>query len=108
MRRAALLGAWLLPAIALACPVCGLPPQETRWAYQLMSVIMSLLPLAMIGGGIAFLVYRVKKAEAAEQALLQPKPPAEPVRAPASPGDAAPAPLTRPFGAPSPDGRGMV
>jgi len=90
MGRAGALASLLLPALALACPVCGLPPEETKWAYQLMSVVMSLLPLAMIGGGIAFLVHRVKKAEA-EQAL-PPRAPegAGPMAVQAAPPDAAP------------------
>ncbi len=87
MRRAWLLAAvWLTPALALACPVCGQPPQQTRWAYQLMSVILSLLPLAMIGGTITFIVKRVQRLEREEAALGAPAP------VPAPPPSPAPAP----------------
>ena len=56
----------LMPAPALACPVCGLAGTgESGWAYLAGTIMLSVLPLGMIGG-VAFWVYRrVQKAETA-------------------------------------------
>jgi hypothetical protein len=44
------------PASALACPVCGLVgTSDNTWAYQAMSVMLTLLPLAMIGATVWWL-----------------------------------------------------
>jgi hypothetical protein len=98
MRNAWLtLAVWLTPVLALACPVCGQPPQATRWAYQLMSVILSLLPLAMVGGTVYYLVLRVRASEREETALPNPAaaapvpaPPPSPALPGASVGEVAP------------------
>jgi hypothetical protein len=38
------------PASALACPVCGfIGTSDNTWAYQAMSAMLTLLPLAMVG-----------------------------------------------------------
>lgn len=55
------------PVIALACDSCGGGNSnnnyQTKWAYQLMSAMLSLLPLVFIGSMIAFIVYKVRQAE---------------------------------------------
>jgi nitric oxide reductase large subunit len=52
------LGIFGTPARALACPVCGLGGTQDNWmAYGAMSVILSVLPLGMIGS-LAFWAYR--------------------------------------------------
>jgi hypothetical protein len=64
----AVLGLVLAPAPAWACPVCGLAgPGDNGWAYALMSVILSALPLGMIGGTV-FWVYRRSTATHEEPA----------------------------------------
>ena len=56
MRRprlfAALLAAVLvsLPAIAAACPVCGVGNGRNKMAFFITTIFLSLLPLAFIGG----------------------------------------------------------
>jgi hypothetical protein len=39
-----------LPVVAAACPVCGAATENNRMAYLGMTIFMSLLPLAGIGG----------------------------------------------------------
>ncbi|MFN7142790.1 MAG: hypothetical protein ACK4YP_03370 [Myxococcota bacterium] len=46
-----------LVAAAWACPVCGAPGATNGHAYVAMTVMLSLLPLAFIGG-VAYWVYR--------------------------------------------------
>ena len=57
--RAVSIAAGLLtatPASALACPVCGLiGTSDNTWAYQAMSAMLTLLPLAMIGATVWWL-----------------------------------------------------
>ncbi len=82
MRRAALIAASFLPAVAAACDSCGggnpNNNYQTKWAYQLMSAILSLLPLMFIGSVIVFIVHKVRQAEREETArlarLIAPKP----------------------------------
>ena len=71
MRNLAFVVAFLAPALAAACPVCGTGPERTRAAYVAMTAVMSLLPLAVIGA-LAFLAYR--RIRAAERARLEPAP----------------------------------
>ncbi len=48
----------LTPAAALACPVCGLAGTQDNWgAYRAMTVMLSALPLGMIGG-LVFYLYK--------------------------------------------------
>ncbi|MEW6431142.1 MAG: hypothetical protein AB1730_06500 [Myxococcota bacterium] len=56
----------LLPGAALACPVCGVPSEQGQGAYLFMTPIMSLLPLALLGGVVAWVVVRVRHADRAE------------------------------------------
>ena len=61
------LGLWLAPALAQACAVCmGGQEEESQWAFILMTVFMSGLPLAMIGGLAWFVrrAYRQREARA--------------------------------------------
>ena len=41
-----------LPAAAWACPVCFDPTAQNQTAYLASTIFMSLLPLALIGGGL--------------------------------------------------------
>lgn len=56
--------------LTLACSVCGAGQDGTEWAYLAMTGVVSLTPLAMIGG-VALWLYRASKARDAE---AQPKP----------------------------------
>ena len=62
------------PLIAAACDSCGGGNSnnnyQTKWAYELMSAVLSLLPLAFIGSVIAFIVYKVRQSEREETAQL--------------------------------------
>lgn len=62
-RLLALVGALLAlaPHAALACPVCFAAEQRRLDAYVGTSVLLSLLPLAAIGG-IAVVIYRRSRA----------------------------------------------
>lgn len=88
MRRLATRSAAALCALAaapaLACPVCGETYGPARWAYFVMTLILSLLPLALIGGVIGAVVIRARRAEA-EAARAQPAP-RPPAPAPGRPG----------------------
>lgn len=56
----------LAAGAAWACPVCGLPSEQGQGAYIAMTAVMSLLPLALLGGAVAWVVLRVKRADEAE------------------------------------------
>ncbi|MBK8995658.1 MAG: hypothetical protein IPM35_07915 [Myxococcales bacterium] len=65
-RLAALVAACLVllaPALALACPVCGVGSEANRRAFVGSTIFLSLLPLAMIGGLVGYAVWRVRKQE---------------------------------------------
>lgn len=47
----------LLAAAAFACPVCGQPLENNQTNYLVMTIVLSLLPLGMMGG-VGFWVYR--------------------------------------------------
>lgn len=66
MRWITTVGALVLaaPAPIAACAVCGLNgTRDNGLAYLAMTVVMSGLPLAMIGG-VVFWVYRRSKTQA--------------------------------------------
>src|SRR6266508_1187795 len=45
-----------MPASALACPVCALVgTRNNTWAYQAMTAMLTLLPLAMVGATVWWL-----------------------------------------------------
>lgn len=54
---------FLAPAAAVACPVCGQGREGTAAALLVMTIIMSALPLLMIGGVVAYAVRRARLAE---------------------------------------------
>lgn len=62
MRAIAFFSVLLFSAVALACPVCG-AATDTKGTYQAMTVVMSLLPLAMMGSVVGFIAFRVRRAE---------------------------------------------
>jgi hypothetical protein len=52
---------------ALACAVCGAGDEPQRGTYVVMSVVISLLPLAMLGGIVGYVVMKHRAAEREEQ-----------------------------------------
>ena len=74
-RRVVSIAASLLtaaPASALACPVCGfIGTSDNTWAYQAMSAMLTLLPLAMIGAGVWWLVRLAARAATERQSATQ-------------------------------------
>jgi hypothetical protein len=51
------------PASALACPVCGfIGTSDNTWAYQAMSAMLTLLPLAMVGAIVWWLARLAARA----------------------------------------------
>lgn len=76
-RFAAALSVWVAaficatPALALACPVCFGANEANRQAFLGATVFMSLFPLALIGGLVAFLVLRFRAAEAEEHPVAR-------------------------------------
>ncbi len=77
MRRLGALAAALWGAAAAACPVCGLgASDQSQGAYIGMSIVISLVPLACIGGIAAWVALRMRahrKAEEAAQAQEGPR-----------------------------------
>lgn len=47
-------------AVAQACSVCGVAKEEARTAYYATTAVMSLAPLAMIGGLVFYLIKKLK------------------------------------------------
>ena len=69
-----------VPALALACPVCGLAGTEgNATAYRVMTALMSALPLLMIGGIFVWVRGRVAADESGDT-------PDRPGRSPGPPG----------------------
>lgn len=57
------------PSVALACPVCGTAgANDNGWAYFAMTIVLSGLPLGMMGG-VGYWVYR---HSAADDAVVSP------------------------------------
>lgn len=54
---------WLVPRISAACSVCYGGEEETRTAFILTTVFLSVLPLAMIGSLVWWLWRAVSRAE---------------------------------------------
>jgi hypothetical protein len=72
-RRIAFLAATLLaavltslPALALACPSCGVGNGRNKMAFFVTTVFLSLLPLALIGAGLFWLARRGRAFIASE------------------------------------------
>ena len=52
------------PASALACPVCALVgTRNNTWAYQAMTAVLTLLPLAMVGATVWWLARLAARAD---------------------------------------------
>jgi hypothetical protein len=62
------------PAVAFACPVCFSGEDEARHAYVEAALLMTILPLATIGGFVWWIRRRIRAHEAEEA------PPPRPVR----------------------------
>ena len=58
----------LMSGAALACPVCGYATKEQEWSFLLATAFMTLTPLALVGGVVAYVVVQLKKHEAAQAA----------------------------------------
>lgn len=67
--------ALLLPRLALACPVCVAAEERTMTAYYATTVVLSLLPLLLIGS-LAWVVYKRASTHAAraDQPSAAPQP----------------------------------
>jgi hypothetical protein len=79
--RAALLAAALLlaPRVSQACAVCMSGREEaSQWAFIGTTIVLSLLPLGLIGGVVFWIRRRVRQMEADEArrrvAALSPEP----------------------------------
>ena len=60
------------PASALACPVCALiGPSDNTWAYQAMSAMLTLLPLAMIGATVWWLARLAARADTEQHSATE-------------------------------------
>jgi hypothetical protein len=56
------------PGSALACPVCALVgTSNNTWAYQAMSAMLTLLPLAMVGAIVWWLTRFAARADTEHQ-----------------------------------------
>ena len=64
-----LLCAALVPDAASACSVCYVGAEESRKAFLLTTVLLSLLPLGMVGTFAWWFWRRVQDAEAVDRAL---------------------------------------
>jgi hypothetical protein len=53
----------LLSSPAFACAVCGGGYDPAKGSYVVMSAIISLLPLAMLGGILAWVIVRSRAAD---------------------------------------------
>lgn len=68
--RILLLAAFLLPALpgaASACAVCFDTTAENRMAFMVTTVILSLLPLGMVGGAGVWLRRRSRELDEQER-----------------------------------------
>ena len=73
------------PGSALACAVCGTMGMENNSGASFgMTIIMSLLPLCMMGGVVYWVSRRVAAAEAASMPHQVPAPSSVPTPYPAS------------------------
>ena len=55
---------WLLPDLAAACPVCfQTTSEENRLAFLVTTALLTLLPLAAVGGLGAYLWWAARRRE---------------------------------------------
>ncbi len=67
MRALAATALALGPSLAHACAVCGAGEDDpARGAYVVMTLVISALPLGMLGGLVGYLVWKAKAAARAE------------------------------------------
>ena len=60
------------PGSALACPVCALVgTSNNTWAYQAMSAMLTLLPLAMVGATVWWLTRLAARADTEHRPATQ-------------------------------------
>jgi len=60
------------PGSALACPVCALVgTSNNTWAYQAMSAMLTLLPLAMVGATVWWLTRLAARADTERPSATQ-------------------------------------
>lgn len=59
----------VLSSPAFACAVCGAGEDRTQESYLAMTIVISLLPLAMLAGIVGWVVYRYRAAEREEKAV---------------------------------------
>ena len=64
----ALAASALAPAIARACAVCAGRDESLGWVMFVSSLALSMLPLALIGGGVWYLRRRARQLAVAEEA----------------------------------------
>jgi hypothetical protein len=60
----------LLAEVAFACPVCGFGQDKARGAFIATTVIMTFIPLTMIGGLLVWLRQRSLRAARDETKVL--------------------------------------
>jgi hypothetical protein len=66
----------IAPASALACPVCALVgTSNNTWAYQAMTGMLTVLPLAMIGAAVWWLARLAARADASVTRIDDPDTP---------------------------------
>lgn len=72
MRLAAAALLALSPAVALACPVCGQGREGSAAALLVMTIILSALPLLMIGSVVGYAVHRARRAQGPAAPVVAP------------------------------------
>ncbi len=67
-----LTAAWVLlsPELASACAVCFDPNEESKASFLIMTIVMSLLPLGLIGGTLLWLRRRARALQHEAEGLL--------------------------------------
>ncbi len=55
--------------LLLACAVCGAGEDRASGPLLVMTIIISLLPLGMLGGVIGYIAYKSKRAAAEQPAV---------------------------------------
>lgn len=76
MQRGWLSSLSLVSSPALACAVCGGGPDAGNESYVVMSVIISLLPLLMVGGIVGWVVLKARAAKGKVERAQHVSPPA--------------------------------
>lgn len=62
------------PSVALACPTCIAANEANRDAFLGTTVLLSLVPLAMFGGFLAYLLYRAVQRASVADRVVAPEP----------------------------------